>query len=101
MKPDFRALTAIAVAAFTLSLASASFAQEPPAGGGQSPVREACHSDMQKLCAGIQPGDALRQCMREHQAELSDGCKSAIMTARANHHGGSTPPPTSQPGSPQ
>ena len=39
----------------------------------------ACMSDIKTLCGSIQPGGGrIRDCMREHRAELSTACKVAI-----------------------
>jgi hypothetical protein len=97
MKPVSRAWI---LGAGALVFAGSAFAQ--PAGGGRGAVREACQSDMQRLCAGVQPGGgALRQCLRQHQADVSDGCRSAIAAARASHRGAEGPPPNGPPGPPQ
>jgi hypothetical protein len=43
------------------------------------PMRGACMSDIKTLCASIQPGGGrVRDCMREHRAQLSIACKAAI-----------------------
>ncbi len=43
------------------------------------PVRAACQGDIQTLCGSLQPGGGrIRDCMREHRAELSAACKVAI-----------------------
>jgi hypothetical protein len=35
-----------------------------------------CKADRERLCAGMQPGDEkLRECMKQHEAELSPECK--------------------------
>ena len=35
-----------------------------------------CKADREKFCAGLQPGDGkLRECMKQHEAELSPECK--------------------------
>ena len=68
-----------------LAVAGAGLAQ--PAG-----VRQACAADRQKLCADIKPGltgGRLRACMKAHYADLSDGCKAAILQMRRSHGGGS------------
>jgi len=42
-------------------------------------VRTACQGDIQTLCGPIQPGGGhIRDCLREHRAELSATCKVAI-----------------------
>ena len=61
------AIIAVGLAVPTLALA------EPAALPG------ACKSDLQTLCAGVQPGGGrIRECMKEHRAQLSSGCKIAI-----------------------
>jgi hypothetical protein len=43
------------------------------------PMQGACLSDIKALCGSIQPGGGrIRDCMREHRAELSTACKVAI-----------------------
>ena len=45
-------------------------------------VRAACASDVQKLCAGVPSGGGrIIACLKQHQAEVSDGCKQAIAKA--------------------
>ena|SRR5579872_5842913 len=35
-----------------------------------------CAADIQKFCAGVQPGGgAIAQCLKAHQADLSEACK--------------------------
>jgi hypothetical protein len=44
-----------------------------------SPMRGACMNDVKSLCGSIQPGGGrIRDCMREHRAQLSITCKAAI-----------------------
>jgi len=68
--------------------AAAAIAVEAPTAPGPKPeneVRAACEADIQKLCAGVQPGGGrIRACMRQHKDELSDGCKQAIAKLRQN-----------------
>ena len=41
--------------------------------------RGACLQDVKTLCAGVQPGGGrIRDCIREHRAQLSQDCKMAI-----------------------
>jgi len=41
-------------------------------------ARAACASDVQKLCAGVQPGGGrIVACLKEHKDSLSDQCKQA------------------------
>jgi len=79
MKPS---LLAVAAALVLLS-AGAGVAQTGP--GQDNPartaVRQACAGDMQKLCPD-KTGRDRRQCMMDHLADLSDGCKSAMAAMR-------------------
>jgi arylformamidase len=58
------------------------------------------------LCAGVQPGGGrIRDCMKEHRAQLSAGCKMAIadrMLERPSHaaaNGSASIKPVQQPSS--
>jgi hypothetical protein len=87
-------ITAAAVLALTASTAAASWAQDaggppppPPAmsgngGGGFAAMREACAADFAKYCANVDRSGR-RQCIKDNFSQLSDGCKSAILAARA------------------
>ncbi|MDR3678174.1 MAG: cysteine rich repeat-containing protein [Acidobacteriota bacterium] len=45
-------------------------------------VRAACAGDVQKLCAGVPSGGGrIIACLKQHQAEVSDGCKQALVKA--------------------
>ena len=47
-------------------------------------VRQACSADVQRLCAGVQPGAGrILQCMRTHKTELSPDCQSALAQVAA------------------
>lgn len=78
----------IAGAAALSLIAGAAVAQ--PAGGGRAALREACAADFQKVCPDAKPGPGggLRECVRAHFSDLSDGCKSAIAQMRAQRQGG-------------
>ena len=42
-------------------------------------LKGACAEDMNALCGSVQPGGGrIRDCMREHRAQLSNACKIAI-----------------------
>jgi hypothetical protein len=81
-------------------------ADRPEAGHGE--LRQACAADIKNLCAdSVGEGHHVFQCIRQHQDQLSDGCKSALASAHANHQrrGGSwtggasvgAPPPSGSP----
>lgn len=81
MKLAFAAGLALAS---SLMLADAAAAQGPMAG-----VRAACQADLQKLCAGVQPGGGrIKQCLKEHKDQVSTGCKSALAQMMANKRAG-------------
>jgi cysteine rich repeat protein len=65
------------------------------------PMQGACKPDIQSLCGSVQPGGGrIRDCMREHRAQLSAACKVAIadrMLERAGHRGGAGQPGAGQP----
>jgi Cysteine rich repeat len=45
-------------------------------------ARVACAPDIQKLCAGVSPGGGrIVACLKQHQQEVSDGCKQAVLAA--------------------
>jgi hypothetical protein len=74
------------IAATACSGASAQSDSAAPAAGRHGALREACMADVQKLCVGAEPGGGhIMQCLRGHQDQLSDTCKTALSTARANH----------------
>jgi hypothetical protein len=42
-------------------------------------AHEACNSDAEKFCQGIQPGGGrIRACLKSHEAELSEPCKAVF-----------------------
>ena len=92
MKSQLIALSA----AILLAAAGASQAQDSstPApsggggGGGSSGVRDACMADVMKLCPTVSDRDSFRQCIIDHYADLSDGCKTAITAMRSQSGGG-------------
>lgn len=85
-----------AAAAFLLMAAGAAAAQDQPTaqapaqgqgrgGPGMAAMRQACAADMQKFCAD-KAGPDRRQCMRDHEAEFSDGCKAARADMQKQMH---------------
>jgi Cysteine rich repeat len=50
-----------------------------PAAARQGP----CAADIEKLCKDVpRGGAAIRQCLKEHQADLSDTCKARLLQQR-------------------
>jgi hypothetical protein len=59
---------------FCLSIASGVSAEE---------VDKPCVADAKKLCKDVQPGEGrIARCMKEHEKELSPGCKHNIAKAK-------------------
>jgi Cysteine rich repeat len=56
--------------------------QIAPGGSGSGPLA-ACRADLAQFCSQLQPGGGrISACIREHFAELSPGCKQALIQAR-------------------
>jgi len=46
----------------------------------QNVAHRACAEDLDKICAGVQPGDSrIMACVREHFGQLSAPCQNALM----------------------
>lgn len=46
------------------------------------PIVRACAGDVDRLCAGVPPGEGrIKECMRAHLSELSAPCLDAILGA--------------------
>ncbi|MEJ0066544.1 MAG: hypothetical protein WDM85_14975 [Caulobacteraceae bacterium] len=93
---------------FTAALAGVCQAQDQPQGdshsGGRGAVRAACQADIAKLCSAEADGHGAFRCLRDHQDAVSDSCKSAMATARAQrreHGGGPGGPESPTTGAPQ
>ena len=77
-------LSTLAAAAAVMLLSAGVAAAQSGQGQGNpamAAVRQACAADMQKLCPD-KTGPDRRQCMMDHSADLSDGCKSAMAAMR-------------------
>ena len=73
---------AFVAAVFVTALATPSQAADAAPTAGH-PVREACAADFAKFCAGQDPwSDTGRACMRQHNSEFSESCRSAIAARR-------------------
>jgi hypothetical protein len=87
VEPGNRALIAQCLREHAAELSAACRERMQAAGGrtGQSrgELRDACGSDVQTFCNDVQPGGGgLAQCLREHLAELSPECKTALSQMR-------------------
>src|SRR5664279_1853759 len=71
-----------------------------------SDARTACASDVQKLCPGVPAGGGrVLACLKQHQDQVSDGCKRAILSAMGKSSGdansaASPAPPAASPAPP-
>ena len=74
------------MAAACLFVAGAQIAEaQEQSRAGRGALVLACRTDFQTLCAGTKLGrDRVTQCLREHSRQLSEGCRSAMVTAREN-----------------
>ena len=76
----------------TILALSSTYALAADPAAGPRP-REACKADVATLCPGVQSGEGrIGACMKEHAAQLSDGCKAAM----AQVHGNRKSPPAVQ-----
>jgi len=70
-------------------------AQSSAAQGAANDVRAACAQDVQKLCANVPSGGGrIIACLKEHQDQVSDGCKQAVAKAMGQANGGTGAAPT-------
>ncbi len=54
-------------------------AAAPAAWAQGTGAMQACRSDASQLCSGVQPGGGrVLACLKQHEAELSAGCKAAL-----------------------
>jgi hypothetical protein len=64
-------------------------------------VSAACASDVQTLCAGVPSGGGrIIACLKQHQAEVSDGCKQAVVKAMRGSRGDASPRTVTSPAPP-
>jgi hypothetical protein len=63
-------------------LASLAWSQTGPSPEGHAKLK-ACKADVERLCAGVQRGGGrIRECLKQHAAELSPECKAAAAKPR-------------------
>ena len=86
----------LSVTIFSVSLATAKASAQT----SLDALRTACADDVQKLCAGVQPGGGrIVACLKAHKDSVSDQCKQAAGLA-ANPGSNSAPGGGSSPASP-
>ena len=77
-----------------LAVPAGGFAQSGPPGppadqgrGDAAKVHVACAADAERFCRDAKTGHGhVRKCLKAHEADLSDGCKTALAEAREHHH---------------
>jgi hypothetical protein len=74
--------------AFVLTTGAVASAQAQSTSTGAAPatreaVRKACAADIKTYCGDLQPGDQMRQCVRDNFAKLSPGCQTALKAMRS------------------
>lgn len=58
------------------------YAQKSSSQGTANDVRAACAQELQKLCANVPPGGGrIFACLKQHQDQVSDGCKQSVAKA--------------------
>lgn len=89
MKKMLTSLAAIALLSSGIALA----ADQP----GTTSVRTACKPDVDKLCAGVQPGGGrIKACLKQNNAQVSAACKAAIASARQQRKAAAPPAPSGE-----
>jgi len=72
-------LTSVAALGAALMLAGAVHA-------APSALAETCKADVKQFCADVKPAKgAIGDCMKEHAADVSNGCKDAMAKAEAGN----------------
>jgi hypothetical protein len=57
-------------------------------------AQQACEGDIERHCAGVDPGDRrLLQCLRKHESELTNECRSSLPQRRRPKTQKQSPPP--------
>jgi hypothetical protein len=76
-----------------LAIPASGYAQSPPGPppdegrGDVAGVHVACAADADRFCRDAKAGHGhVRECLKAHEAELSDGCKAALTEAREHRH---------------
>lgn len=73
-------------------------AQTLPAQGAANDVRAACAQDVQKLCPNVPSGGGrILACLKQHEDQVSGGCKQAVAKAMGTNGGANSAPATSTP----
>ena len=73
----------------TLCLAAPVASAQDLSGATLATLKQACSADVQTVCPNVQPGGGrIKACFKQNFAKLSDGCKKALMNARAAKRNG-------------
>ena len=84
------ALIVCALAAFADALVATQAARaQTPSPQAVVDARAACDTDIQKVCSGVQSGGGrILACLKQHQDEVADRCKQAVLRAIGRPGGG-------------
>lgn len=78
-----RHLPALTMAAALFAMSWSAQARDAVTGPMGKQAAQACRADYKKLCDGVKPGEGRGlACLKQHESELSDGCKSALSEAK-------------------
>lgn len=79
-----KGLTSVAIGLLALIAVSAELAAQQLTDAQRSAIKSACRGDYQQVCANVPPGtkDSL-QCLVQHSAQVSAGCRDALAPATA------------------
>jgi hypothetical protein len=59
-------------------------APSPETANARQAIRQACAGDAANFCKDVQPGGGrILKCLKDHQSEISQGCKNAWESLRA------------------
>lgn len=75
-----KVVTALSISAVALALMSTPTAAQER--------RSACQGDVEKFCASVERKQgAMRQCLKEHESELSEECRSEVAATKEKMQG--------------
>jgi hypothetical protein len=78
-------LTSVVIGLLTLTAAGTGVLAQQLSDAQRAAIKSACRGDYQNVCANVPPGtkDSL-QCLVQHSAQVSSGCRDALAPAAAS-----------------